>query len=446
MNIESLTDHIPGGHDPARVSATGVDLQALDVMIDGLTHARRAVAAYQALEATLMAATVDLARGSSQSGTAELPMREVTAEVAAALRVSDRTVQAQFSSALTLVEDFPSAHRALQSGEISRSHANVITSEGARITDAAVRKQYEDLVLERARVETSGRLRGIAKAIAEKLNPQSLTERHRQALDGRRVWVTDLDDGMAELSAIGSAVLVHGVFDRLCQFARTTLDAERTASDENSAESSAENNAAPIRTMDEARTDAFFDLLLTGDACVHGQDALEGIRAHVQVTVPAMTLAGAWDAAGDLAGYGPANPDTLRDIAGRTGTWDRVLTDPVSGGVVAVETYRPTAEMRRFLRVRDEHCRFPGCRMAPWRSDIDHTIDAARGGATVHTNLAHLCRRHHVLKHQTTWSVTQLDSGKLKWVSPTGRAYIDTPAPMLRFIPDPDPAPDPPPF
>ncbi|MBA8816207.1 hypothetical protein FHX48_001280 [Microbacterium halimionae] len=253
---------------------------------------------------------------------------------------------------------------------------------------------------------------------------------------------------MAELSAIGPAVLVHGVFDRLCQFARTALDAEKALDVEKPVGD--DGDRAPLRTMDEARTDAFFDLLLTGDACVHGQDATEGIRAHVQVTVPATTPAGISDAAGDLSGYGPADPGTLRDIAGRTGIWDRVLTDPVSGGVIGVDTYRPTTEMCRFLRVRDEHCRFPGCRMAPWRSDIDHTIDAALGGATVHTNLAHLCRRHHVLKHQTTWSVTQLDSGKLKWLSPTGRAYLDTPAPMLRFIPDPDldpdPEPDPPPF
>ena len=107
-------------------------------MIDGLAHARRAVAAYQALEATLMVATVDLARGSSQSGTAELPMREVTAEVAAALRVSDRTVHAQFSSAWTLVEDFPATHRALQAVDqpIARERDH---ERGSRITDAAVR-------------------------------------------------------------------------------------------------------------------------------------------------------------------------------------------------------------------------------------------------------------------------------------------------------------------
>ncbi|MBA8816208.1 hypothetical protein FHX48_001281 [Microbacterium halimionae] len=197
MSIEPLNDPAPDGYGRAEASAsasvsvTGVDLQALNVMIDGLAHARRAVAAYQAVEATLMAATVDLALGSSSSGTAELQMREVTAEVAAALRVSERTVQAQFSSALTLVEDSPATHRALQSGEISRSHANVITSEDARITDAAVRARYEDVVLERARVETSGRLRGIAKAIAEKLTPQSLAERQREALGGRRVSVPD---------------------------------------------------------------------------------------------------------------------------------------------------------------------------------------------------------------------------------------------------------------
>jgi hypothetical protein len=37
---------------------------------------------------------------------------------------------------------------------------------------------------------------------------------------------------------------------------------------------------------------------------------------------------------------------------------------------------------RRFLRARDQHCRFPGCRRPAIRSEIDHTVDAALGGPT----------------------------------------------------------------
>jgi hypothetical protein len=64
------------------------------------------------------------------------------------------------------------------------------------------------------------------------------------------------------------------------------------------------------------------------------------------------------------------------------------------------------------------------------RDDLDHTLDAAYGGPTADDNLAALCRRHHVLKHQTPWHVTQLGDGLLEWTSPTGHAYIDQPPPQ----------------
>ena len=82
-----------------------------------------------------------------------------------------------------------------------------------------------------------------------------------------------------------------------------------------------------------------------------------------------------------------------------------------------------------------EHCRFPGCRQPAHRCDVDHTHDAALGGETQIDNLAHLCRRHHTLKHATHWQVRQLGGGTLEWTSPTGLVYIDVPSPTLRFPP-----------
>jgi hypothetical protein len=73
--------------------------------------------------------------------------------------------------------------------------------------------------------------------------------------------------------------------------------------------------------------------------------------------------------------------------------------------------------------------------MPVWRCDIDHTVDHHHGGATSNCNLAHLCRRHHTMKHNTAWRVEQRDRGVLVWTSPLGRVYIDRPAPTLRFIP-----------
>ncbi|GAA1638486.1 hypothetical protein GCM10009806_04470 [Microbacterium flavum] len=114
-----------------------------------------------------------------------------------------------------------------------------------------------------------------------------------------------------------------------------------------------------------------------------------------------------------------------------------MLTEPVEGTVLAVDRYRAPWPQRRYLRARDQHCRFPGCRRAAIRCEIDHTIDAARGGPTALGNLAHLCRRHHSMKQFTRWRVRQLARGALEWTPPTGRvSREDAPAPPVHFLPE----------
>ncbi|WP_374314317.1 hypothetical protein [Microbacterium sp.] len=75
------------------------------------------------------------------------------------------------------------------------------------------------------------------------------------------------------------------------------------------------------------------------------------------------------------------------------------------------------------------------------RCDVDHTIDAARGGATATCNLAHLCRRHHSLKHSSDWTVLQRPDGTLEWTSPIGRVHVDEPPGTVRFRTSADPPP-----
>ncbi|MFA4840101.1 MAG: HNH endonuclease signature motif containing protein, partial [Agrococcus sp.] len=100
-----------------------------------------------------------------------------------------------------------------------------------------------------------------------------------------------------------------------------------------------------------------------------------------------------------------------------------------------VDTYRASRKIRRLLRERDQRCRWPGCNAKAEHADLDHTIPWAEGGTTTIGNLAHLCRRHHMLKgailaHGKHWSVRQLGHGVLEWISPDGRVYVDEPDPV----------------
>jgi len=101
-----------------------------------------------------------------------------------------------------------------------------------------------------------------------------------------------------------------------------------------------------------------------------------------------------------------------------------------------VPGHDPPARMAAVVRARDGTCRFPSCRAPATRCDIDHTRRHPEGPTTIR-NLACLCRRHHRLKHVTTWQVDQLDHGVLRWTSPTEHTYLTYPSGPLA-----DPRPD----
>jgi hypothetical protein len=114
-----------------------------------------------------------------------------------------------------------------------------------------------------------------------------------------------------------------------------------------------------------------------------------------------------------------------------------------------VDTYRPSKKQKRLLRARDVRCRFPGCRRpargSDRNADLDHSLAWVDGGTTAIDNLAHLCRRHHTLKHETDWTVEQLPGGILRWTTPTLRTHDDRPPGTVVFIPTDDDSDDPPP-
>ena len=240
---------------------------------------------------------------------------------------------------------------------------------------------------------------------------------------------------------VGPAATIEAVHARATALGLTVVEARKVARSVSGSDGTLDGMGEPptpdTRSLDEIRFDVVADLLLTGHATTVDSDASvpapEAIRAHVQLTIPVLTLLGRSDEPATLAGHGPIALETARRLAAAAPGWDRVLTHPVTGCVLAVDRYRPTAEQRRLLGARDEHCRFPGCRQPASRCDVDHTIAREHDGPTDVRNLAHLCRRHHTLKHHSAWRVRQLPGGVLEWTSPTGRMVPDVPARTLVF-------------
>jgi hypothetical protein len=436
----------------------------LDTLVGEVQRARAAVAAAQAHEAAVLARAVSLVEARSGERRAhgvvfgnDLPLREVSAELGTAMRVGDRTVQRRIDDAHTLVTRFAATFDAWRAGRIDRQHVMTIVDEGVVLVDDAPRKEYEALVLAVAEVESAGRMREIARVVAARIDPEATARRRTAALRGRDVRAIDLDDGMARLLADLPAPLVHAIMDRLTEFARSVDDAQgqRPADGEPDADPAADAepqaHGEPPRTLGEIRADVFADLLLTSTPTGHHDadgNALTGIRGQVNVTIPLATAAGLGEEPALLSGYGPVDTDLVRCLMAKAPAWNIVMVDISTGAPVAVARYRPSAELQRFVDLRDERCRFPGCTVKPWRCDADHTFDAALGGETCAGNLANLCRRHHVLKHSSPWRVEQVEGGRLQWTSPTGRVYDDHVPATLRFVPAREQVHDgdPPPF
>ena len=159
-------------------------------------------------------------------------------------------------------------------------------------------------------------------------------------------------------------------------------------------------------------------------------DGLAAIVPTVVVTVPALSLVGRSDEPADLEGFGPIDLETARELCALAPSFVRVLTHPETGAVLSVgrDRYRVPADLRTALAIRDETCRFPGCRRRAMRCDIDHATAWEHGGATAIDNLEHLCRKHHRLKHELGWRVAHDGGGVLTWTSPAGRRHCTEPA------------------
>lgn len=443
----------------ALLDATDSQMATLADLVEALAAADATVNAMMAARDGLLAMAGRVASDISESGdhpeSDEMTMRVVASEIGQRLRVSDRTIQRRIAQASCLVDDFPEVWAAQGAGRISAAHAHVIIEAGAHL-NTAERCAYAAAVLPLAETESPNRLRPLAKRVAERFHEAPLDERHQRARARRRVWTVDQDDAMSDLTLHGPAVLVHAMMDRLSQMAHVIREANLRAARE--ARLSGDDFDPDTRSVDEIRADLLTDLVLTGSVsgCGDLDELLDEISGRVEVTIPFMSLMGAdlrgssADAGEDAepversadrdgsAGAGsmppalldgaiPIDTRTARMIAGSVTGWDRVLTHPLSGVVLAADRYRPPEQLKRHLRARDQRCRFPTCGLPARKCDLDHNLAAATGGPTREDNLSAFCRRHHTLKHASPWHVEQKPGGVLEWTSPTGRVYVDTP-------------------
>ncbi len=340
-------------------------------------------------------------------------------EIAARLSISSGSASFRLGLAVELAGPLTATAAALAAGEIDLQKAHSI-ADGCRYLDPATATEVETIVLARAGDQTNAQLKKAVRKAAIAADPVAAQQRHVTAKDERGVWLTPLDDGMAEVRAVLAAADGLVVYNVLTAAA---LSAKLAGGDtRNTSQLRADFLLAP-----------FAEAISTGQlAGVVPTKLAFGSRGcgEANVTVPASVIMGVSNVPGELTGYGPITAE-VSQVLTRDRVMRRIVTNPVDGSFLAADTntYRPSAVLRRHIQLRDGTCRFKTCDRPSLNCALDHS-KRHPAGKTCAGNLGPFCERHHIFKHALDGALAHLKQphpGTFVWTMPTGHIYTTTP-------------------
>ncbi|HEX5018617.1 MAG TPA: DUF222 domain-containing protein [Actinomycetes bacterium] len=390
-------------------AADPINDDRLRTVLTGLERVKNAAEATQA-QAMVSMGKEALALDAAERGDSDLAIRSheefVPDEIAVLLACTKPMAAVRYGTAWDAIQH-PALVESWSSGLIDARKVSAI-AELLQPLDSAPAAEVAASAVDYATTHTPTQTREWLRRRVVAADPDAAERRRLEASQQRRVVITPTADGMAELWALLPAVEGRQIQLTLTQMARDL-------------------GAGDPRTMDQRRTDVLTDLLL-------GKQ--ESVPVNVSVIVPADTLSGGSREPAWIPGWGPITADQAHELMGeRAGIVQSVqvlLADAESGVLsgLSEHRYRPSRTLQAIVRARDVTCRFPGCRRAASESasgtDLDHTVPWPRGETSA-ANLAVLCRRHHRLKHSTTWRVEMSPDNTMTWTTPSGREYQSEP-------------------
>jgi hypothetical protein len=304
-------------------------------------------------------------------------------EVGAALRLSGPQARTRLAHAEQLTNRLPATFAALSEGQLTPAQAGVIAKLSFELPDELL-PAYETRVLRNAEQQSVTDLTRTAQRAVLSLDPSTAEQKRQHAMADRQVRIAPSEHAMAWLMALLPAADAKAIYARLDGAARMAPREDP-------------------RSMDQLRADALVNGVLNGIA---GElPAEQGRQPGISVTVSLDTLVGATEQPGWLDGYGPISAGYARELAhDPTGTWRRLVTDPLSGRLLDYGTtrYRPPRHLADHVIERDGECTFPYCGHSARRADLDHIMPFPQGH-TAAGNLQPLHRRHHNAKTEAGW-------------------------------------------
>ncbi|MDQ0258227.1 hypothetical protein J2W20_000102 [Sinomonas atrocyanea] len=309
---------------------TAARLDQADRLADALKELDAEEARLAAERARILAALTASVGGDSLDPVRRADAPSIAAsEVAAALKISQRTARAQVAEALELTaEDWSGVLGAMERGRLPRWRALAIMAAALPVP-AERRAAFAAAALVQAcppdpeRIPSLGALGRRLRRLVEDYATEPLAIRRREAAARRRVDVEPAPDGMCWLAAYLPLEVGAAIDTRLEALARSL------------------QSPTEPRGIGQLRLDVFADLLMGADcvrATVNGPGTPStggtkadvpigtpgGIRTELIVTVRARTLRGDSEASGEIIGYGPIDADAVRLMAAEAATWSRM--------------------------------------------------------------------------------------------------------------------------
>jgi hypothetical protein len=315
-------------------------------------------------------------------------------ELAMAIKEPEQTVARRKETSRAL-DTLPRLADQLRQRELDLSRFDAVRERVRHLSRPEQVAEVEDALADVAAGLNRTQLCRKTTALVAQVDPDGYETRCHKAAKDRRVEFSPLPDGMAKLTWILRATDAHLLFQQICK------DAKNLAKDD--------------RTTDQKRSDVLLDRVL---------GKVRDLNVRTYVTVSMETLLGLTNDPGQLAGYGPISADAARALA-MQGSWRGILLDEYRhAAAISTGTYRPTALMKEFGRVRGGGtCSAPGCN-SPIQ-EHDHITPWPQGD-TSPGNLQGLCSWHHHRKHDN-YSVSRDPDGTTHWITPRGRHYSSRP-------------------
>jgi hypothetical protein len=345
----------------------------------------------------------------------------VSAEVSAALKISEGLAASCLHYARAMRDRLPRAGELLLAGDIDYWVFQTMVFRTDLITDSEVLAAVDATLAAKAPrwpSLTRGRLAGYIDKIVARADGDAVRRRRQRRAD-REFSILDSGDGVSEVFGRLISTDAHVLDARLDALAATVCEQDP-------------------RTGTQRRADALGALAAGAERldCRCRQPGCSAAAKPVPKPVLIYVIAepasveGIGQNPGSLIGADALIPAELLTELARSARL-RPLTHPADTSPES--GYAPSQALADFVRCRDLTCRFPGCDKPATGCDLDHTIPHSNGGPTHASNLKALCRQHHLVKTFLRWSDEQLPDGTVIWRAPSGQAYVTTPGSTLLF-------------